>query len=438
MARSVAEHQQAVVELLKPLAQKIKYDAVSRLPLQAAVGRVLAQRLTARLDLPVFDNSQMDGYAISAGVVTSAAGQETRQRFVVTGTVAAGDIPESLEPGTATAIMTGAAVPAGTVAVVPVERAQPSEFIGVGEHITVPVVEPGEFIRRRGSDLPKGQTAIEAGVRLTPAHCALAASLGMTELAVLRKPYVLVLTTGDEVVAPDGRAPEALPQGKIFDANSTLMAALLTEAGVEVELSPVLPDTPSAVKAFLSERLAGAVKGRGAGVVPAHAPEIDLIISTGGISAGAFEVVRQALGGNEGSEGTSVEFLHVAMQPGGPQAVGTISGVPFLGFPGNPVSSAVSFEMFLRPALACLLGSPAPRSIQRARLAIRMESPVGKHQVRRGIYRQESNNSGATVSEVGGASSHFLASLAQANALIQLPVGVEVVEAGQEVEVWLL
>jgi molybdopterin molybdotransferase len=154
---------------------------------------------------------------------------------------------------------------------------------------------------------------------------------------------------------------------------------------------------------------------------------VDLIVTTGGVSKGAYEVVRQAM------EGHNVDFFGVAMQPGGPQGIGTFDGVPVLGFPGNPVSCLVSFEMFLRPALGSLFGSPAPRPVVRARLAEALTSPVGKHQVRRGTVLPD-----GTVRLEGGAGSHLVSALAHSNALIQVPEGIAALAEGAEVEVWML
>ena len=202
-----------------------------------------------------------------------------------------------------------------------------------------------------------------------------------------------------------------LPDGKIYDANGTLLEAAMAEAGIDVRRTGISTDEPGELRKLLR----------------ATSTEADLIVTTGGVSKGAYEVVRQAM------EDQPVDFLHVAMQPGGPQGIGTFDGVPFLGFPGNPVSCLVSFEMFLRPALSALLGAPAPRAPLRARLDHGLTSPERKHQVRRGNLQPD-----GTVRLEGGEGSHLVHALAGSNALVHVPEGVTELAAGDEVEVWML
>lgn len=436
MRRSVAEHQVAVLKLIGIVGSRIRNREPERLSGESALGRVLASDVVAPIPLPPFDNSQMDGFAIYAPANQSESVDPSQSTvFGVAATIPAGVVPSSLMPGHAAPIMTGAMMPQGANAVVPVEDAVPSTFVQEGATVMLPPAKAGSFVRERGSDLAEGAIAIQAETLLNAAHMGLISAIGITEVEVLGKPRVLLLTTGDEVLVPgDPRAANGLPEGKIFDANMALLRANLHEAGVEVEVSPVIEDSPLALTSALKSRLS-------------QQPPIDLIVSTGGISAGAFEVVKQAL------DGPTIDFLSVDMQPGGPQAIGTFDGVPFLGFPGNPVSGVISFELFLRPALSTVLKNPTPRTKIRARLEETLQSPQAKHQIRRGIIENNSEvqDPGTTVPglptvvpgmptvrEVGGPSSHLLASLAQANALIHLPVGVSEVPAGSEVEVWLL
>jgi molybdopterin molybdotransferase len=310
--------------------------------------------------------------------------------------------------------MTGAMIPLGTGAVVPIEQADPPRFPpaapGPDGHPTVRLpagTAPGSFIRAAGSDIAAGDLALAAGTLLGPAQLGLLAACGIGEVAV-RAPFrVLLLSTGDEVTDP---GQELLP-GRIYDANTTLLEAALTDAGAAVTRHRVLSDDPDLLRQALQAPAVSA----------AH-----LILTTGGISQGAYEVVKQAL------SGSSVEFLSVAMQPGGPQAIGTVGGVPFLGFPGNPVSALVSFEMFLRPALTALTGAPAPRVQLPARLTAAVESPAAKHQVRRGLYRN------GRVELIGGPGSHLLNALAGSNALVHFPPGLQQAAAGEEVTIWLI
>ncbi|WP_449372378.1 molybdopterin molybdotransferase MoeA [Arthrobacter psychrolactophilus] len=435
MRRTVAEHQRAVAELLRTrwaalpgsiTASQQNGKGTTSLPLMAARDRVLVDDLRAPLDLPPFANSQMDGYAILVDAeqpegVDSA--QSTTYR--VAATIPAGAVPAPLQPGTAAPIMTGAMLPAGANAVVPIEQAVPAHFAEVGESVELPHTAPGTFVRERGSDVLRGELVIPAGTLLNAAHLGLAAALGLSELTVRRKLRVLLLTTGDEVLSPgDPAAAAGLPEGKIFDANDSLLRASLQAAGAEVVASLVAKDDPQDLLQFLDNFLEATQR------------PCDLIISVGGISAGAFEVVKQAL--TVAAEQAQMDFGHVAMQPGGPQAAGSYRGVPFLGFPGNPVSAFVSFEMFLRPALSELLGAPVRRNRVLATLEHAMTSPAGKLQIRRGSYSGPEFESAASVREVGGPQSHLLGALAQANALITVPAGVTELQAGAKVEVLLL
>lgn len=398
---SVEAHRESVRRLLAPLRTP---DRMERLPLPAALGRGLARDVAAPLDLPPFANSQMDGFALRSSDVADG---DTELR--VAAPIPAGAAPDELAPGTAAPIMTGAMMPPGADAVVPIEQAVPDSFPVPGEPATVilPAVPAGTFVRSAGSDIRAGESALAAGTFLGPGQLGLLAALGLTEVTVYRALSILLVTTGDEVVEPGS----PLGPGKIYDSNATLLESSMRQAGLSVTRTGISTDRP--------EELAGLLRR--------HAPDVDLIVTTGGVSKGAYEVVRQAL------DGQDVEFLGVAMQPGGPQGIGTFDGVPVLGFPGNPVSCLVSFEMFLRPVLGELFGSPAPRPAVRARLAEALTSPRGKHQVRRGTLGPD-----GTVRLEGGAGSHLVSALAHSNALIHVPEGIADLAPGAEVEVWML
>ncbi|MDP9981342.1 molybdopterin molybdotransferase [Pseudarthrobacter oxydans] len=398
---TVEAHRESVRQLLAPLRSP---DRIEVLPLLAALGRGLAADVVAPLDLPPFANSQMDGFAIRSADVPEG-GTELR----VVAPVPAGAAPPELAHGTAAPIMTGAMLPPGADAVVPIEQALPAVFPAPGVPATVrlPAVPARNFIRDAGSDIRTGELALAAGTHLGPGQLGLLAALGFTEVPVYRVLRILLATTGDEVVEPGS----PLGPGKIYDSNATLLESSMRQAGLHVTRTGISTDRP--------EELAGLLRR--------HAADVDLIVTTGGVSKGAYEVVRQAM------EGHNVDFFGVAMQPGGPQGIGTFDGVPVLGFPGNPVSCLVSFEMFLRPALGSLFGSPAPRPVVRARLAEALASPAGKHQVRRGTVLPD-----GTVRLEGGAGSHLVSALAHSNALIQVPEGIAALAEGSEVEVWML
>ncbi|WP_425863437.1 gephyrin-like molybdotransferase Glp [Arthrobacter sp. TWP1-1] len=447
MRRTVAEHQHAVEELLRrswadlpgsatrgsdTAVANTELTANTELPLMQARGRVLATDLTAPVDLPPFANSQMDGYAVHVDHKQPRdVDSKKSTSYGVVATIAAGAVPAPLVRGTAAPIMTGAMIPAGANAVIPIEQAIPDHFGAAGETVDLPPTAPGTFVRAQGSDVRRGDTVIAAGTLLNAAHLGLAAALGMTQLPVKRKPRVLLLTTGDEVVSPgDPVAADGLPAGMIFDANESLLRASFEAAGVDVVKSLVVRDDPEGLLQLLDDFVAGSVSGA------SSEPGCELIISVGGISAGAFEVVKQAL--TLAKDHAQVDFGHVAMQPGGPQAAGSYRGIPFLGFPGNPVSAFVSFEVFLRPALSALIGAPALRPRVLATLEHAMSSPAGKLQIRRGIYSGPEFESAASVREIGGPQSHLLSALAQANAFITIPAGVTELQAGAKVEVLLL
>ncbi|GAA1778582.1 gephyrin-like molybdotransferase Glp [Agromyces lapidis] len=426
--RSYAEHQRAVHELLDPLAARLDAAGGRPVPVSASVGRadahgrVLARDVHAPVALPGFDNSQMDGYAVRSAELAGAR-PGSPVRLAVGPTSAAGDAPFALAPGTASPVMTGAAIPAGADAVVPIEVADPSAFIGLGagRHdspdgsvvgFTAPVA-PGAYIRRAGSDIAEGALLLAAGTRLGPAQLGSLAAAGVTEVLVRRPLRVLLVSTGHELQAPG----LPLRPGQIHDANTTMLGAALRGCGVEV-IEALAPDDAASVRAALE----------------ASARRVDLVVTTGGVSAGAFEVVREALAP------LGVEFVKVAIQPGGPQGLGTARiepedgdspvEVPVVAFPGNPVSALVSFELFLRPVLRRLEGLAPDRHRARLPLAHEVVSPRAKHQVRRGVL----DGDGAV--EVGAPSSHLLHAYAQATVLVHLPVGVDALPAGAAVDVW--
>jgi molybdopterin molybdotransferase len=394
--RTVEEHQATVAALLRPLPEET-------VPLADAHGRVLARDVVAEVSLPTFDNSAMDGYAARWADVASAPRSPVRVPV-------ADDIPAGrtdvvpLAPGTVQRIMTGAPLPPGADVVVPVELTD-----GGTDVVEIRDVPPvGTHLRAAGEDIPAGAVALSAGTPLGAAQLGLAAAVGITTLPVRRKPRVLVLSTGSELVAP-GRP---LLPGQIYESNSALLAAAVEDAGGEARRLHFVPDD---VAQFLT-------------TVRAELDAADLLITSGGVSAGAYEVVKDAFAGL----GT-VEFVKVAMQPGGPQGAGTVDGVPVVTLPGNPVSSFVSFEVFVRPALRRALGYASPDRLRApGRLTGPLRSPAGRRQFLRGRY------DGGQVSQVGGPGSHLVAHLARANCLVVVPEDVTELPAGAEVDVVLI
>lgn len=393
--RSVEEHQRVVAALI-PTPPPV------HLPIADTLGLVLAEDVVAPLSLPGFDNSAMDGYAVLADDV-AAATAENPVRLPVAEDIPAGRTdPLTLQPGTAHRIMTGAPLPAGATAVVPVEATDAAT-----DTVTIRAsARAGQHIRRAGEDVTAGTTVLRAGVALTPAALGLAAALGLGELSVRPRPRVLVMSTGTELVAPG--AP--LAPGQIYESNAVMLAAAVRDAGGEVVACPMTGDDVDTFRATLSR----------------YAGQADLIITTGGVSAGAYEVVKDALGGE-------VEFVKVAMQPGMPQGAGRVGGTPIVTLPGNPVSALVSFEVFLRTPLRAAMGLPRPdRPRRTAVLTEELTSPRGKRQFRRGVF----DPSTGEVTSYGPPASHHLRWLASANCLLEIPEDVTDVPAGTDVRVW--
>jgi molybdopterin molybdotransferase len=404
---TVEEHRATTRALLAPLAERAPEMWVSAKPPRGGQRRVLATDLVTPIDLPPFDNSQMDGYAVRSSEI--APGTE----FAVAARIRAGSAsPQVLPPGSAAPIMTGAPVPDGADAIIPIEAATPSFFQPEETGTTVAfgaTVAPGTFVRPRGSDLPAGSLLFPAGTVLGPAQWGAIASAGIRDVPLLRPLRVLLLSTGDELTVPG----EALERGHINDSNAASMSVAIAETGALVQDSLVIPDDPKALRRVFS--------GEG--------PGPDLVLTTGGVSVGAYEVVRDVF------EQIGVEFLTVAMQPGGPQgagiaSIGTFRG-PVVAFPGNPVSALVSFEIFLRPVLRALHGLSADRPSWTAPLAAELTSPPAKHQVRRGVISPD-----GAVHLVGGPSSRLLHSYAASTVLVHVPVGVAHLDKGDPVEVW--
>ncbi|OBJ14138.1 molybdopterin molybdenumtransferase [Mycobacterium colombiense] len=397
--RSVAEHQRVVTELIRarpPVA----------VPLTEAQGLALAEDVVAQLALPVFDNSAMDGYAVRAED-TSGATPEQPVMLPVAEDIPAGRTDGlTLRPGTAHRIMTGAPLPAGATAVVPVEDTDG----GVDVVAIRAPRDAGRHIRRAGEDVSPGTTVLRRGQVVTPAVLGLAAALGIAELPVIPRQRVLVISTGSELVTPG----TALLPGQIYESNSIMLAGAVRDAGADLVGVATAEDE---VAQFSS-------------IIDRYAGDADLIITSGGVSAGAYEVVKDAFG-REGDQG--VEFVKVAMQPGMPQGVGRVAGATIVTLPGNPVSALVSFEVFIRPALRRAMGLPDPdRPHRTAVLAESLTSPRGKRQFRRAVLSDDAS----TVTSYGPPASHHLRWLASANGLLDIPEDVVEVLEGTPLQVW--
>ncbi|MGW2009821.1 molybdopterin molybdenumtransferase MoeA [Streptomyces sp. SID8375] len=422
---SVAEHLDDVLSKIDPL------DPIE-LQLLDAQGCVLVEDITVPVALPPFDNSSMDGYAVRAADVADAT-ESTPAVLTVIGDIAAGsgELP-GIEPGQAVRIMTGAPVPPGADAVVPVEwtdggtgqgpaatmRAHSAAPQDAGGEVRVHrPAAAGAHIRARGSDVTEGEPALRAGTVLGPSQIGLLAAIGRGTVRVHPRPRVVVLSTGSELVQPG----EALGPGQIHDSNSFQLTAAARDAGAIAYRVGAVADDAETLRSTLEDQLIRA----------------DILVTSGGVSVGAYDVVKETLAALSAEEGT-VEFRRLAMQPGKPQGFGLIGPdrIPLLALPGNPVSSYVSFELFVRPAIRALMGLPEvhrPTTPAKCTEAV-ASSPKGKRQFLRGSYDAEAG----TVTPVGGAGSHLIKAMAHANALIIVPEDTTEVPAGAEVDIVLL
>jgi molybdopterin molybdotransferase len=396
---SVEAHQAAILAAIRPLPPR-------EVALADALGAVLAGDVTARWPLPSFDNSAMDGYAVRAADVATAS-PANPVMLPVDGEVAAGDTGvHTLVPGTSMKIMTGAPLPDGADAVVQVELTDGgTSRVAISQPVGV-----GSFVRRVGSDAQPGDVLLSAGTRLGAVHVGLLAAAGLATVSARPRPRVTVISTGNELVDPG----EALVPGQIWESNATMLAAAARQAGCPARRHPIVPDHTDSVLTALRGALPGA----------------DLLVTSGGVSMGGeHDVVKSALS----SLGT-VSFRKVALQPGMPQGFGTIGpdATPIITLPGNPVSAYVSFFLFVRPALDALQGFFGERALLRqAELTEPVRSPADKRSFLRAVLDKQTG----LVTPVPGQSSHQLASLAKANALVIVPEQDTELPAGANVEV---
>lgn len=402
-ALSFAEARARVLAAVVPLPAE-------EIPLAAARGRVLAADAVAPHELPSFDNSAMDGFALRAADLASASASAPVTLPVVAVVPAGRVAPRPLAAGEAMRIMTGAAIPPGADSVLAfedVERLEAPERVRAARP-----PRPGEHIRRAGEDVRAGETVLTAGRALSAHDLALLASLGATHVAVGRRPRVAIVSTGDELVEPG----EPLPAGAIRDSNRAMLAMLCEEAGAEVTSTRRAGDRPAEVAHALRVALETA----------------DVALSIGGVSAGDFDPVKQSLGALG-----EVELWRVAMRPGKPQAFGTPGGRLFYGLPGNPASVACVFEAMVRPALRALQGAT---SIGRPRLGVRaaeaFESKAGRVDLQRVTLAWREGAWWA--SSAGPGVSGHLAPQSRAHALLVVPEAAARLAPGESAEAWVL
>jgi molybdopterin molybdotransferase len=379
----VAEHRAAIERLLGDGRHE-------RVPLdRRAAGRRLAADLVAADDLPRFDASAMDGYAVCPG----RPGQRT---YPVVGDVPAGSAPDfTIGPGEAARVMTGARVPLGTVAVVPVELTDAGPTGPAPDHVTIECEPtPAQHVRSRGEDVTAGTTIAARGSAVTPALIALGRSAGCTTVETHRPTRVAVVATGAELAPPDSDPG----QGGIHESNSDMVAALATAAGCAVHRVEVCTDDPADLRALLDEL--------------DQDDDVDLVVTTGGVSAGAYEVVRQVC-----SPLPSFTFVHLAMQPGGPQGLGRYGSTSVVCLPGTPVGAFVAFQVLVRPALDRRHGVPASAPGRAAYRGRTRRTRAGRVQFVTSVLHEDGT--------VTAPDARHLTALAAANCLIEVPEGVD-------------
>jgi molybdopterin molybdotransferase len=399
----------SVEEALERILAEIAPLNVTKVPLPDSLGLILAEDVIAQENIPPFANSAMDGFALLSQDTQPRNGQPPRLR--VTGEVAAGYVADhAVEPGTTMRIMTGAPVPPGADAVIQVEltrsEAPESEWVEI-----LQAVAPGNNIRPAGEDMRRGQKILSRGIEIGPWEIGVLATLGRANVLVIRRPRVAILGTGDEVIDID----EPLRPGKIRNSNSYLLEAAVQGAGGEPVHLGIARDTVESLR----EKFTEAVRS-------------DLIITSGGVSVGDFDLVKNIM-----TEQGEIHFWRINMRPGKPVAFGHIGSVPLLGLPGNPVSAAVTFELFCRPVIRKMLGHTR---LVRPQVDVVVEDGVSDRAMRRHYVRArvEWLDGRYVARTTGNQGSHIMTSLLNANALVIVPEGGVEVHPGDTAKAIML
>jgi molybdopterin molybdotransferase len=395
-------------EALKQVLDSVAALGIERVPIRDALGRILAEEIRSSRDIPGFDNSAMDGYAVRKADVTGA-GERTPRRLKVMETIAAGSMPSvRIGVGEAARIMTGAPLPQGADSIVPVERTRSSDT--TVEILAEPAL--GEFVRPRGEDLHVGETVMTAGKRLSPSDIGTLASLNHAMIDVWRRPRVGIVSTGDELVDVD-----QVPSGaQIVNSSAYALAAAVGEAGGEAVILKVARDEPEEIRARLNEATA-----------------FDVVLSTGGVSAGDFDHVQHILD----QLGMQTLFHGVAQKPGRPLKYGLIGRRPVFGLPGNPVSTMVCFYLYARPALLKMGGNAAlglPRVSARCAVDIKVANNLTEF-VRVKLERRDGE---IYALPAGVQGSNILSGLSRADGLLVGPASETLLKAGFQATVLLL
>lgn len=405
-----------VDEALKQILATIKPLENETVELSAALGRVIAEDVVADSNLPPFSNSSMDGFAVQASDIAQASEQMPVSLQVVMD-IPAGSMPSGpIQQGEAARIMTGAPLPEGADAVIPVENTNAQWIPGSDEAIpkTVEInrsIKSGDYVRLAGEDIRNGEQIIAKGTLIRPAEIGLLAAVGKPKIAVIRQPRVAIISTGDELID----VGENLKQGKIRDSNSYTLAALVSVIGGIPIRIPTARDTLDDVRRRFQEALN---------------QKPDLIISSAGVSVGAFDVVRTII-----DELGKVDFWRINLRPGKPLAFGQVGGVPFFGLPGNPVSAMVTFDVFVRPTLLKLGQRPDQATIIDAAVSEDMHSDGRRSYIRVKLKREAE---GWTARTTGTQSSGALSSMMLADGLMIIPEDVKFLPTGTKLPIRLL
>jgi molybdopterin molybdotransferase len=387
---TVSEAQRLVLERIEPLP-------LEDVPTADGAGRILGEPARAAVDLPPFPSSAMDGFAVRAADLPGS--------LPVVASIAAGSpAPRPLNPGEAMAIATGGVVPDGADAVIPIEHVVEDD----NTIETAEAVDPGAHVRPRGGDVRAGDVVLEAGTLLAPAAIGALAAAGIPRVRCAGRPRLVVLATGSELARPG----EPLRPGQIYDSNGAMLAAAATAVGAHVEVLPTVEDTPEAHRRVLERALVA-----------------DVVVTTGGVSVGQLDLVRQT----EAELGVEEVFWQVAVKPGKPIAFGVRGRTLVFGLPGNPVSSLVGFELFVRPALLALQGArdPMPR-FERGMLAASVRRNPVRDEFLRARTRPTGN--GTVLEPVSGQESHMIVRAAAADALVFAPRGDGELASGETVD----
>jgi len=402
----------SVEQALEKILDYVNVLEAESSPVLDCLGQVLAEDVYSTIDIPPLDNSAMDGYAVRSGDTRDATEQSPRFLHVVD-IATPGSVPKGeVKPGIAVRIMTGAPIPKGADSVVRFEDTDESQRQGTSDEIGIlREVELGRDIRRAGEDITQGSLVLSKGMVIRPSEIGVLASLGRSTVKVIRRPMVAILATGNEVVD----ISQPLPRGKIYNSNSYSVAALVLRYGGIPKILGIALDSESSLAVSLRQGVAA-----------------DMLITTGGVSMGDYDVVKDVLA-KEGE----IAFWTVRMKPGKPLAFGKIKGIPHLGLPGNPVSAMVTFELFARPAILKMMGK---KNLAKPTIEAVIDEPIVNEDGRRIFARAvvEKRGSQYFARLTGPQGSGILTSMSLANGLVVVPEDKPRVKAGDVVQVMML